>query len=223
MMRFIYILCLFLTYQASPMHSQDAASRLIREVNTMAARNAIGGLTYGDISGSPYYTGGFVNSMVYLKNGDSATLPLRYDLYQDEIEFIRDSKIFWIIKNDISSIQYGSDRIIPEPLPDDKGKSGYFFVPESGHWSLYIRKKTEFSPYVPPQAYTEAIPNRFELLPDEYYLKQEGMPLREIRSKKVLTEILSGNQPALDFIKRSKIRPNNAQDLTELVRFMNNQ
>jgi hypothetical protein len=189
----------------------------------IAARNAIGGLTYKDISGSPYYSPGFINSIVYMKNGDSAALPLRYDLYQDEIEFRRNEQIFWLIKNDIRNIRYGSDRIIPEPIPEDPVKSAYFFVPEMGHYSLYIRKKIDFSPYVPPQAYADAVPDRFVGLPEEYYLKKEGEPAIRIKSKKVLSEILSENTPALDYLKKSKIRVNDDGDLLGLVRFLNNQ
>jgi hypothetical protein len=208
--------------QASLMHSLNTAGQLIREVNLVLDRNTIVSLSYNDISGSPYLSPGFINSTVYLKNGDTVAVPLRYDLYQDELEFKRNAQILWIVKNDVLSIRYGGETLIPEPFPEDTGESAYFFSPETGHYSLYIRKKVDFSPYVPPKPFTDAVPDRFVPLPDEYYLKQEGAPARKIKNKKVLTEILSENQSALDYIKKSKIRVNDPEDLLELVRFLNN-
>jgi hypothetical protein len=215
--------CFILPFQAGILLAQNTAGELIREVNAIAARNAIGGLTYRDISGSPYYSPGFTNSIVYLNNGDSAALPLRYDLYQDEIEFQRDATVFWVIKNDVRYIRYGSERLVPEPVQEDPGKPAYFFVPETGRYSLYVRKKVDFSPYVPPQAYADAVPDRFVPLPDEYYLKQKGGPAVRIKNKKVLIEMLGENPPALDYIKKSKIRVNDAGDLLGLVKFLNSQ
>jgi hypothetical protein len=223
MKRILYTLCLMLPFQVSILLSQNTAGQLIREVNTIMARNKVGNLTYDDITGSPYYSAGFINSTIHFQNGNVAELPLRYDLYQDEIEFQRSGTILWVIKTDVVSIRYGTETLIPEPVPDEPGKYTYYFVPESGHYSLYVKKKVDFSPHVPPKAYTEALPDRFEHLQDEYYLKQEGSPPVIMRSKKSLSEFLKDNEPALEFVKKSKIRASDPEDLRELVKFLNNQ
>ena len=223
MKKIFYILFIIGQLQINLLFSQDTPMRVINEFNILAARNAVGGLSYDNIKGSPYYSNEFVNGTVYLKDGKSGSLPLRYDLLQDEIEFKRGQKIFWIIKKDVLYIQYGKEILLPGALPEDPGKSIYFFCLEKEKYSLYIRKKISFHPREPAKAYAEDVPDRFERDRDVYYLKQEDMPAIEIKSKKVLSGILSENEPALDFIKKSKIKANKPEDLMELVRFLNNQ
>ena len=187
------------------------------------ARNAADGLTYDNIEGSPHYSDGFVKSTVYLKNGSTGSMPLRYDLFQDEIEFKRDEKIIWLTKKDVLYIQYGEEMLFPEPFSEDPGKSTYFFAKESGEYALYIRKKVSFHPKTPAKGYYESLPDRFERDRDEFYIKQEGKTAIEIINKKTLLGILSENEPALEYIKKSKIKAGKEEDLIELVRFLNNQ
>ncbi len=204
-------------------YCQDPAGKLLHEYRTLATRNAKIGLKYEEVNGSPFYTDNFVNSAVYLNNGDYASIPLHYDLFQDEIEFTREDKTYWLIKKDIKHIEYGLDTLASESLSKNPDKFFYFFVKEKGKYSLYSRKIRIYAPYEPPGAYTESKPDRFESLPDEYFLKLENQPPFEIINKKILLEILKNNKPAIDFIKKSKTNVNKEADLLELIRFLNNQ
>jgi len=207
----------------SMLFSQDAPGKFLLDVSILAARNAAGGLTYDNIEGSPHYSDGFVKSTVYLKDGNTASLPLRYDLFQDEIEFKRDEKIFWLIKKDVLFIQYGKDTLFPEPYVEAPGRLTYFFGRERGKYTLYIRRRVNFYPKEPSRGYAESIPDRFERDQDVYYFKQDGMPVQEIRNKKTLLGILSENGPALDYVKKSKIKASKEEDLLKLIKFLNDQ
>jgi hypothetical protein len=220
---FLMLFFLVLIVQQNSIFSQDPTVKLINEVSVQSQRIASVGLNYGNIEGSPYYSSAFVNSKIYLKNGDFAKLLLRYDLFQDEIEFIRDEKTFWLEKKNINYIVYGRDTLIQEPLIKDPGKSTYLFAKERGKYSLCIRRKINFCPFVPARAYVTALPDRFEPVNDEYYLKKENQQAIEITNRKTLLEVLSENEPALVFIKKSKTNVNRETDLLELVRFLNNQ
>jgi len=223
MKRIFYILYFIFLLPCSFLFSQDAPGKLMLDVSILAARNAAGGLTYDNIEGSPHYSDGFVESIVYLKDGRTASLPLRYDLFQDEIEFMREKKILWLNKKDVLYIQYGKDTLYSEPFSEDPGKTTYFFAQENGEYALYIRRKVSFHPEVPPKGYAESIPDRFERDHDEYYLKREGMTALEIRNKKALLGMLSENEAALDYIKKSKIKANKGEDLLKLIKFLNDQ
>jgi len=198
------------------MYSQNTAGSLMIDLRMLADRNAAGGLKYEDISGSPYYSDEFREGTVNLKNGNRYIVPLRYDLYQDEIEFKQAGSIYWLTKNDVEDIHLGQEVLYPE-------NSNYYFVLDSGRFSLCIKKRVSFFPKVPPKAYADEIPDRFERDRDEYFLKQENNPPEAIKNKKTLLGIFSENQAALDFIKTSKINVNKVEDLLELVRFLNNQ
>ncbi len=223
MKRKFHLLLFLLPLQLNAQQSQSSAYRLLMDVSILATRNAAGGLSYDDIDGSPHYPDVFVQSTVYLKDDNSATLPLRYDLFQDEIEFMRDGKILWLIKRNVLYIKYGEEMLINEPSSSEPGKSSYFFAQGSGKYALYHRKKVSYYPKVPPKAYAEAIPDRFEQDRDVYYLKEENKPVQEIKSKKNLSAILAENEPALKFIQRSKIKVTRPEDLLKLVEFLNNQ
>jgi hypothetical protein len=73
---------------------------LINQVRTLETRNALTNKSYSDIEGSPYYTKNFTGSRIYDCNGNFTDLPLRYDIFQDEMEFMKDGKIRWINKNE---------------------------------------------------------------------------------------------------------------------------
>ena len=222
MKRIIFLLFAALPLQFYSLHAQDPP-RLLLDVGILAARNATLGLTYDQIKGSPHYSDAFLNSRVYLKDSNSASLPLRYDLYQDQIEFKKYEQTLWLTKSFIAYIQYGDEFIVPEPDSEQEGKLTFFFVKGKGKYSLYIRRKVSFHPEEPPKAYADPIPNRFERDNDEYYLKMEGeLPVR-IGNKKALLTLLSENEPALDFIKKSKIKAGKEDDLVLLVKFLNDQ
>ena len=223
MRRIFYILFLIFHLPFNILFSQESSLTFMHEVSAIATRNATGGLAYDDIEGSPHYSDEFVKGIVYLKNGTTASLPLRYDLFQDEIECKRDNKNYWIIKSDVLYIQYGEEMLFPEPYSEKPGKSTYFFAKEKGKYALYIRKKVSFHPKAPSKGYSESLPDRFERDRDEFYLKQSDMQAVEILNKKTLLGILSENEPALEYIKKSKIKAGKEEDLVELVKFLNNQ
>src|SRR4030042_5150097 len=77
---------------------------LINQVKTLEIRN-LDNKKYSDIAGSPYYSNDFLKSTIYLKNGNYSNQPLRYDLFRDEMEFMKDGTILWLIKNDIKYIR----------------------------------------------------------------------------------------------------------------------
>jgi hypothetical protein len=214
MKRKMFILVALILFPGHSLFSQVTAGEFINEVNAIKARNSAGGLGYGDIQGSPYYTEEFVEGTVYLKNGTVTSLPLKYDLYLDEIEFLKEDRTYWVIKNEVECIELGEESIYPE-------NSVYYFSRETGRYSLYIRKKVSFVPKVPPQGYAEEIPDRFDREVDEYYLKEENMPAREIRNKKGLLALLGDDESALDFVKKSKTKASSLEDLLELVQFLN--
>jgi hypothetical protein len=223
MKRLFIILCILVPIQVNQVFSQYEPNSFLRQNELDAARRTFPKLVYEKVSGSPYYSGGFVNSILILTDGDSTTLPLRYDMFQDEIEFKKDDKILWLIKKDIKYIIYGDEMVVVSTVPDDTSKLGFFFAPSIGKYSLYVKRSVAYRPFVPPKPYGEAIPEHFEDLNDEFYLKTDDMPARVFRTKKVLLGILNDNKAALDFIKKEKIKVDDPEDLQKLFNFLNSQ
>ncbi len=217
------LIILLLIIQQTLLLCQNPGKSLMYEWNILASRDAKIGLTYSDITGSPYDSDSFKIGTVRLSDSTFITLPLRYDLYTDEIEFRRDETIYWVPASDVDYVVVGKDTLVPEPSTQKLGKFEYYFVKEKGRpYSLYIKKKVNFEPKAPAQAYTDPKPNRFERAPDTYYFKKKDEPAVLISSRRELADLLEGNKPALDLIRKSRIRINET-DLTKLVRFLNHE
>jgi hypothetical protein len=81
---------LILLYLSSGVHGQNYDITLINQVRILETRDKKFTLDYRNVEGTPYYTGDFVRGVVYLKDGNFATLQLRYDIFRDEIEFLKE-------------------------------------------------------------------------------------------------------------------------------------
>jgi hypothetical protein len=223
MNRLALLIFIFIQLNKLNLYSQNTLGGLIQDVNTLATRNMTTKVLYNEIQGSPYYSPEYVKGVVHLKDGNYAALNLRYDLFQDEIEFIKDTKTLWLIKNDIKYINYGKEILYVTDDFEQNGKLSYYFVPDTGKCKLYIRKKVDYFPEVPPKGYSDAIPERFEKMNDEFYLQMGVSPAQKIKNKKGLETFLVNNQPALDYVKKGKLRADKPEDLQKLVAFLNKE
>lgn len=221
MKRILYILVLIIPFQVNSLFAQRSATEIMREVSMLKARNSAGGLNYGSIEGSPYYTDEFTDGTVFLRNGNSAAVSLRYDLFQDEIEFRQNDQVLWLSKATVLYVQYGDELLFTDSFPGAPGRLTYYFAQEKDKYALYMKKQVSFSPKAAGKGYEDPKPDRFNQDQDRYYLKEENTPPREIKNKKELLAILNENQAALDFIKKSKTKVKKEEDLFELVKFLN--
>lgn len=222
MKRIFIILFLFIPISLIELYPQyTSVGGLINDVNTLAARNSNNTLVYTNVDGNPYYSKEFKDCIIYLNDGRYGTIPIRYDLFLDEIEFKKDGKTLWLTKNDIKNIHYGSEILIVTSVSEDAGKLGYVFLQDSGKYSLFMKKAVEYLPYVAPKGYADPIPDRFNSKTDEFYLKIENNPLKKFRTKKDLLGLL-GNKPEIEaYIKKEKIKTDKAADLKKLFGYLN--
>jgi hypothetical protein len=224
MKRILIILSILVTIQVNQVFSQfDQSSSFIRQNEIDAAKRAFPKLVYEKVSGSPYYSKNFVNAKLTRINGDTGTIPMRYDLFQDEMEFKVANKILWLTKKDIKSIIYENETLVVSPVFGDTSKLGIFFLETAGKFSLYAKNCVAYRPFVPPKPYGDAIPERFENTGLEFYLKTENMPARIFRTKKVLLGLFNNDKAVVDFVKKEKINVDNLDDLKKLFSFLNSR
>lgn len=220
----IFIISLLISLlSGTTINSQESNSNLINQTRILAIREATFTLDYRNVDGSPYYSSDFIKGTAYLKDGNYASLPFRYDIFRDEIEFLKDDKIYWLKKKDIKFVRYGSDMLVVTHANSDTSKAGYFFLKETGKNKLLIKKIVEFYPEVPPKGYAETVPAKFKREPDEFYIQPEGSPVQKINKKNELLTIFKDNKPALDFINKEKIKTTKEADLLKLVTFLNKE
>ena len=218
--RLIYFLFVILGFSSASLWGQESTLR--SQVRTLELRN-IGPKKYSEIDGNPYYTDKFIESVVYLKDGNFASLPLRYDIFQDQMEFMKDNKTLWLVKKDIKYLRYGSDMIFVSSADGDTSKIGYYFLKDNGKIKLFYRKVVRYQPMVEPKGFADAIPEKLSPEKDEIFIRKENLPARKIVSRKDLTTLFAGDEAALGFIKTHKTKPDNIEDLHALVSFLNKE
>jgi hypothetical protein len=194
---------------------------VFQNVNVLEARKENSKLDYSAIQGSPYYSDVYVKSTVFLTDSTSGNASLRYDLFLDEIECAMNNKTFWLNKKNIRKIQLGDEWLIVSSVPEENNKLAYLFVQNSGNYQLIIRKRVEFLPLVPPKAYGQTIPDRFERVKDELYLRTPDQSLHFFKSKKELLSLLGSTSEITDFFSKEKIRIENIPSLKKLMDFIN--
>ena len=221
MKRFIIYFFLVQVNLSSLFSQYNTITSLINDVNTLAFRNMSNTMIYSSIDGTPYYSKNFEECIIYLNDGMYGKIPLRYDLFMDEVEFQKDNKTLWISKGDIKKIQIGSETLVVRSLSENSTKLGYVFLQDSGKYNLYIKKGVEYQPYVEAKGYADPIPERFVPKRDEFYLQIANDPVKKFRNKKELTALL-GNKPEIEtYIKKEKIKTDRAEDLGKLFKYLN--
>ncbi len=218
----IYLVIIFLGFFSPILQSQEAEFPLRSAMRTLELRN-LGPKTYSDIDGTPYYSKDFIDGVVFLRNGNYASLPLRYDLFADEMEFKKDNKTMWLLKKDIKYIRYGTDMIFVSSADGDTAKLGYYFLKDNGKIMLFFKRVVSFHPMVEPKGYSAAIPEKFVMDKNLIYIKKEKMAAEKILTKKDLTSFFSDDPSAMEFIKKYKVKPDDIEALHQLISFLNNK
>lgn len=202
--------------------AQNTFQNFAMDVQALKAREARPELAYKTIQGSPYYSDDFIKGYVYLANGDSARVPLRHDLYMDEIEFMQNDKTMWLNKNNVDSVLYDDKKLIRAAMGDQPDLH-YFFVATEGTSSLLWRQQIDFLRAEPLRGFAEPKPNRFEPASKAYFIKNKGASPVSIRTRRDLREFASDDARALEFLKKEKIKPGREDDLIKFVEFLNSR
>jgi hypothetical protein len=178
-------------------------------------------LSYDEILGSPYLDKNFHIAKI-AENPEQ--LPVRYNSYNDEIEFKKDDKILALPKkSEFSRIQTASPKQILVLLETSDELSGYFFELVNGKNSLYQKIKTKFTDYVPaPNGYASDKPATFKTLDPVYYIKTEKGFIKKPKNQRDIIEQFPDKKEGLTtFFKSNKIKFDKEEDLIKLVTYLN--
>lgn len=179
-------------------------------------------LSYDDILGTPYPNKNFTPAKIS-GTSDQQT-PVRYNSYNDEIEFKKDDQVLALPKKpEYSRIEMAPAKQAIVLLETSDELSGYFFELVNGKNSLYKKIKTKFADYVPaPNGYASDKPANFKTLDPVYYIKTEKGLIKKPKNQKDITEQFPDKKEGLTtFFKSNKIKFDKEEDLIKLVNFLN--
>ena len=179
-----------------------------------------------NIEGTPYLMDEFAKGSIFtITKQHVANVPLRYNIYNDEIEYLLGKNEIQAMANPeiVERIVFADYNIVYLPYTNSKKiKSGFFIILEEGNASLYSKPKVKYKKASEPNAYNNGNSARFIKNPDQLYIKVGKEQAKLVGNKKDLVEIFPDNKDKVKaFIKKSKIKTKNQESLLELVQYYN--
>lgn len=176
------------------------------------------------VKGSMYINDQYVEGIVYYAD-KSLTVPLRYNAYQDLMEYQQSGKTLVLdAGKTITRVQIGDERFVTLPL-DSKGKQkyGYFIVLDSGEMTLLCKKSIVYQAEMKGRGLDGGdMPAQYKPAADTYYYKLSDGTLKEIDNLKTLLAGLPENQEAMAaYVKKEKLSMKKQKDLVALSKQYN--
>jgi len=179
-----------------------------------------------EIEGSPHEKSDFILGVVVTKsNLNYENIPLRFNIYSDEMEFKSDDGTTLSLSppDFIDFIVIGEEKYIYTPYAiGNKLLRGYFKVMAEGKACLLVKQNIKLKEAELPQAYKDAQPASFVRTPDDFYIRMEQREATRVSNKKELTGLLIDKTKEMDdFLKKNKTRFNRLEDMQKLVNYYN--
>lgn len=176
---------------------------------------------YKDIAGSPYLNSEFVEGTFYLKDTVAIKLPLRYNIYSDEMEYMLKG-INYVVGNpqSLNKIELGGSLFVYLPFV---GKGGYFELFELGKCTLVQKKLVEIKPAEGPKPMEPEIkPASFIRKSDIFFLVINDSLAFKIENMKSVKKALQDQKDQIEsFIKQEKIKNIKKGNLIKIVKYYN--
>ena len=181
---------------------------------------------YKDIKGSPYQQNDFTDGNVVQNNGITyKKVPLRYNGYDDQIEFKDKKGAVMYIGNPESYKEFkiGSQIYIFRKNLKSKPKvEGYFELLEDGKLQLLKRFEVSLKKAEPAQAYSDPKPAEFIKKQPTYFIISNGNQIAEVRNEKDILELLPDQKETVSkYIKKNKLKVKREEDLRQVIVYYN--
>lgn len=176
---------------------------------------------YKGIEGTPYLDQSFKEGIFSLKDSSVIKLPIRYNMYSDEMEYQLKGINYVVGNRDIlKNTTIGESVFVYLPSVQ---KGGYYELLESGKCSLVVKRKVIFKPAEGPKPIeAKRIPARFEREPDVYFLViGESEAVKAGNLKSVLNALQDRKPQIENFIEQEKIKNTRPENLLKLVKYYN--
>jgi len=179
-----------------------------------------------EIQGSPFLTDSFILGSVYTNNnGQVQNIPVRYNIYTDNIEYIMGASSVLELKNPetVEKVDYGNYKLIYLSQSNkNKSKNGFFIVLTDGNATLLSKPGVTLHKPSPPGGYIDAQPPRFSRNPDTYYIKVGKNQAKIIRNKRhLITSFPDSREELSNYIKAHNTKISDQKSLSDLVQFYN--
>ena len=183
-------------------------------------------LSEDDIDGSPYLKDEFTLGDIITKDDIIyKNVPLRYNIYNDDIEFEMSEGSYLAISNPkkMKEIHIGDDVFIYAIKRKKKGEQyGYYKLVEDGKIQLLSRYNIVFKEATNTTGYNAAQPPQFNRNANSLYVKLGTKEPQQLGKKKEIEKVFgSESKEILSYIKKTKLNIRKEQDLVKLIQHLN--
>jgi len=176
------------------------------------------------IEGTPYLSEKYVSGEI-LFGTERSTVPLRYNVYQDLMEYQQNGKALALDPSTkIKSVRLGESIYIVDKFEfDGKTKYGFLNLLDSGKVTLVAKKVIKYQEPLKGKALDGGdLPAKFSKSPDAYFYRVGNGELQEVDNIKDMIASFPDKQEELkQFAKKEKISPTKEEELVKLVRYYN--
>jgi len=222
-------LLILLFVQFQNLRAQDIYylnKEILETLDNLAWRNSAEAPSF-DYEGSPYNSDIFVKGDIYYDiNWRFPNIPLRYNIFNDEMEFkMEDQETIYAIVPDkrIQKILIQEDTfVVAEYQEKTKVIPGFFKVLATGEIDLLAKFQVDFKEKQPAKALVLPEPAKFIRKDDQYYIRINGNITQKISSIKKIIELIGDHKNELsDYSKKEKISAGNESELIQFISYYN--
>lgn len=175
---------------------------------------------YKDIDGSPYLDKEFVDGTLFFKDTTVVKLPLRYNIYTDQMEY-QSKGVNYIVINPhlINKISFGQFEFVYLPFIQN---GSYFELFELGKCTVVEKKLIAIKPLEVKAMGALIVPARFSRKPTIIYMIVNDTDVYRIKNIKSVINALQDQKPKIEnFIKKEKIKNINKDNLIKITKHYN--
>ena len=175
--------------------------------------------TYSDIKGSPYINEEFVKGTIIKDSTSYRGIPLRYNAYEDRMEFKPKSGVELYFETPENYKQF----VIADKKYVYLAKlQEYFELLEEGKVSLLKKESKTLKESQPAQPFKDPKPAVFRTKSPVYYISLNDGRLVKIKKDKDLLNVISTDKKELQsFIEDNKLKVKHEKDLQEIISYYN--
>ena len=175
---------------------------------------------YTFVEGSPYLNSQFVDGVLYLKDSTSVSLPLRYNLYSNEMEYQYDGSNYTVGNpQSLQKAVIGNSEFVYLPLGS---QGGYYEIYVWGKCCLLEKKSVKFTAAEFGTPITGTIPAKFTRNRDVLYLLDSNSHPYQVGNIKSVIDFLQDQSPKIEnFIKQEKIKNAKKENLIKIIKYYN--
>lgn len=179
-----------------------------------------------DIEGSAYLNDEFITGTVTLNSGVKySNIPLRYNVYNNEIEFRSNSGKLFNINNpeSIKELTIGDSKFIYTDCKlHNKIEKLFVEVILESDASLLKRHRMKLNPPKEAETHRPAQPYTLSKMPSEFLIKKSDGTVHLFKNKKELISLLSDKSDKInELMKQQKLSAINEKDLLTIVKYYN--